>query len=159
MMKLSVCLISMLVIVSCGSSLEDRLNEVKRLELLKQKADDVVLARQLKYEKSLRQVLQNEEDIKFTKQSITNSEQSIERLQEVLKTSRSESFKKHASRSLSHFQEDLPKLKQEQIELINLQDEFIRLQTKSYNELLLAKSFYDSISSLHTEAVILLQKQ
>ena len=60
MMKLSVCLISMLVIVSCGSSLEDRMNEVKRLELLKQKASDVVLARQLDYEKSSRQVLQNE---------------------------------------------------------------------------------------------------
>ena len=40
MMNLSVCLISMLVIVSCGSSLEEHLNEVKRLELLKQKAYD-----------------------------------------------------------------------------------------------------------------------
>ena len=119
----------------------------------------MVLARQLDYEKSSRQVLQNEEDIKFTKQSTTNSEQSIERLQEILKTSSSESLKKHASRSLSHFQEDLPKLKQSHIELINLQDKFIRLQTESYNELLLAKSFYDSISNLHTEAVILLQKQ
>ena len=58
MMKLSVCLISMLVIVSCGSSLEDRMNEVKRLELLKRKAYDVVLARQLGYEKFSRQVLQ-----------------------------------------------------------------------------------------------------
>ena len=159
MMKLSVCLISMLVIVSCGSSLEERMNEAKRLELLKQKAYEIVLTRQLDYEKSSRQVLQNEEDIKFTKQSITNFEQSIERLQEVLKTSKSESLKKHASRSLSHFQEDLPKLKQEQIELINLQGKFIRLLTESHKEFLLAKSFHDSISNLHTEAVLLLQKQ
>ena len=127
MMNLSVCLISMLVIVSCGSSLEEHLNEVKRLELLKQKAYDVVLARQLDYEKSSRQVLQNQEDIKLAKKDITNTEQSIEKFHEILKTSKSEFLKRHASRTLSQFQEDLPKLKQYYLELINLQGETIPL--------------------------------
>ena len=159
MMNLSVCLISMLVIVSCSSSLEEHLNEVKRLELLKQKAYDVVLSRQLDYEKSSRQVLQNQEDIKLAKKDITNTEQSIEKFHEILKTSKSEFLQTHASRALSQFQVDLPKLKQHYLELINLQDETIPLVAESHNELLLAKSFYDSIASLHTEAVILLQKQ
>ena len=159
MMKLSVCLISILVIVSCGSSLEERLNEVKRLELLKQKAYNIFLARQLNYEKSSKQVIQNEESIEWTKQSIIHSEQSLKRLQETLKTTKSEFVKEHASRSLSDFQEELSLLKQEKSELINLRDDLIRLTIKSRRELLLAESYYDSISSLHTEAIILLQKQ
>ena len=159
MMNLSVCLISMLVIVSCSSSSEEHLNEVKRLELIKQKAYDVVLSRQLDYEKSSRQVLQNQEDIKLAKKDITNTEQSIERFHEILKTSKSEFLQRHASRTLSQFQVDLPKLKQHYRELINLHYETIPLVAESHNELLLTKSFYDSIASLHTEAVILLQKQ